>query len=91
MKLTWETPDEINKNLALRVKRLRKRKSITQEELSDRTGISYGSIKRFEQSGNISLLALTKIALELDCVNEIRSLFTDVAYKNIDEVINENK
>ena len=89
--LLWETPEEINLSLAERVKKLRKRKSITQKSLSDRAGVSYGSIKRFERSGEISLLSLTKIAVELDCVDEIKGLFTQVAYRNIQEVINESK
>ena len=90
-RLHWETPEEINQSLAKRLKNLRKRKHIGQKELSERTGVSYGSIKRFERSGNISLLSLTKIAMELDCSDEIKNLFTKVAYRNIQEVINENK
>jgi transcriptional regulator with XRE-family HTH domain len=90
-KLLWETPEEINRNLAKRAKSLRKRKRITQKELGERTGISYGTIKLFERSGNISLISLTKIAMELDCADEIKSLFAGTAYKNIQEVIDENK
>ena len=90
-KLLWETPEEINLNLAKRVKNLRKRKKITQLELSKRTGISYGSIKLFERSGNISLLSLTKIAMEIDCSDEIKNLFTNTVYASIQEVINEAK
>jgi transcriptional regulator with XRE-family HTH domain len=90
-RLLWETPEEINLNLAKRVKNLRKRKHITQNELSERTGVSYGSIKLFERSGNISLLSLTKIAMELDCAEEIKGLFSGAVYGSIQEVIDENK
>ena len=90
-RLQWETPEEMNQSVAKRMKSLRKRKHISQKELSNRTGVSYGSIKWFERSGNISLLSLTKIAMELDCSDEIKRLFTQVAYRNIQEVINENK
>ena len=55
------------------------------------SGVSYGSIKRFESTGQISLKSLIKIATSLGVVNEIRSLFTDVPYRNIQEVINEGK
>lgn len=85
----WETVEEINLELAKRVKNIRKRRSITQKELSDSTGVSYGSIKRFELTGNISLISLTKIALELGCINEIKNLFTNVPYRSIEEVLNE--
>lgn len=85
----WETVEEINLNLAKRVKLIRKRKKLSQEQLSKASGVSYGSIKRFETTGNISLISLTKIALELGCIDEIRNLFTDVPYLSIEEVLNE--
>jgi transcriptional regulator with XRE-family HTH domain len=85
----WETPEEINLVIAENEKRLRKRKGITQEKLSKISGVSYGSIKRFESTGNISFLSLTKIAIALDAVNGVKSLFTGVAYQTIEEVINE--
>lgn len=53
--------------------------------------VSYGSIKRFETTGKISLLSLTKIAMALDCADEIRNMFTEVPYKDIQEVINETR
>ena len=87
----WETAEEMDKKLAQRVRDIRKRRDISQEELSRTRGVSYGSIKRFESSGNISLLSLTKIAIALDCSDEIRELFSDIPYKSIEEVINENR
>lgn len=86
----WETAEEMDEKLAQRVRRIRKRRSISQEELSRISGVSYGSIKRFETSGKISLLSLTKIAIALDCADEIRQLFSEILYKSIEEVINEN-
>lgn len=87
----WETPSDIDKSLAQRVKKIRKRKKITQKELAARSNVSYGTLKRFEQTGDISLNSLTKVAIELGIVNEIKSLFTRVPYMSIEEVINENK
>lgn len=40
-----KTPNDIGKLIASRVKKIRKRKKITQEELSERSGVSYSSIK----------------------------------------------
>ena len=54
-------------------------------------GVSYGSIKRFETTGQISLLSLTKIAIALDLADELRNIFTQVPYKDIQEVINETR
>ena len=51
----------------------------------------YGSIKRFETTGQISLLSLTKIAIALDIADDLRSIFTQIPYRTIEEVINEGK
>ena len=89
--LIWETAEELDKNLALRVRKIRKRRKISQQKLADLSGVSYGSIKRFETSGQISLLALTKIAMALDMADELRNIFSQVPYRNIQDVINESR
>ena len=88
-RLIWETAEEIDMKLAGRIRGIRKRRSISQKKLSEMSGVSYGSIKRFETTGQISLLSLTKLAFALNEVDEIRNLFTDVPYRSIQEVINE--
>ena len=87
----WETAEELDQNLAPRVRNIRKRRSISQEKLASISGVSYGSIKRFEATGQISLISLTKIAMALDMADELRNLFTQVPYKDIREVINERR
>ena len=87
----WETAEELDQNLALRVRNIRKRRSISQEKLASISGVSYGSIKRFEATGQISLISLTKIAMALDMADELRNPFTQVPYKDIREVINERR
>lgn len=89
--LQWETAEEMDQKLSERVRNIRKRRAITQEELSRESGVSYGSVKRFEETGNISLLSLTKIAMALGCAGEIQRMFERVPYRNIQEVIDENK
>ncbi|MBL6469115.1 MAG: helix-turn-helix domain-containing protein [Mogibacterium sp.] len=89
--LVWETAEELNQKLAERVRNIRRRRSISQQKLADMSGVSYGSIKRFEQTGQISLLSLTRIAMALDIAGDMRNLFTEVPYRDIQEVINENK
>ena len=74
---------------AQKIVRLRKRKKITQKQLAARSGVSLGSLKRFEQSGEISLQSLTKIAIALDVENELEDLFNNVPFASIEEVINE--
>ena len=87
-KFIWETAEELDQKLAQRVQNIRKRRSISQEKLASMSGVSYGSIKRFETSGQISLISLTKIAMALDIADDIRNLFATVPYRDIQEVIN---
>ena len=87
----WETAEELDKKIADRVRIIRKRRSISQEKLAQISGVSFGSVKRFETTGQISLLSLTRIAMALDMADDLRQLFTEVPYRNIQEVINENK
>lgn len=89
MEFVWETAEEIDLDLAKRLARIRKRRGLTQEELSKRSNVSFGSIKRFETGGQISLISLTKLAVALDCADEIKALFTNVSYKSIEEVLRE--
>lgn len=90
-KYVWETPEEITRGVAEHTKKLRKRLKISRQKLSEMSGVSYGSIKRFEETGNISLLSLTKLAMVLDASGDIKNIFADVPYKSIQEVINEQK
>lgn len=90
-RLIWETAEELDQKLARRVRNIRKRRSISQEKLAQMSGVSYGSIKRFEASGQISLISLTKIAMALEIADELRTIFTQVPYKDIQEVINEGR
>ena len=83
---TWT---EINNDIAQKIVRLRKRKKITQKQLAARSGVSLGSLKRFEQSGEISLQSLTRKARSLDVENELEDLFNNVPFASIEEVINE--
>ena len=87
----WETAEELDKKIADRVRLIRKRRSISQEKLAQISGVGFGSVKRFETTGQISLLSLTRIAMALDMADDLRQLFTEVPYRNIQEVINENK
>ncbi|MBQ9699594.1 MAG: helix-turn-helix transcriptional regulator [Lachnospiraceae bacterium] len=84
-----KTPKEMSSAIAERVRKIRKRKKISQAELSRRSGVSFGSVKRFEQSGEISLASLIKIAIALDISNELEQLFDDVTPQSIEEILNE--
>ena len=85
------SPLDVAKNLASRLKNVRKRKKITQKILADRSGVSYATLRKFEQTGQISLESLIKLCMELGVVGEINNLFTQPVYGSIEEVINDRK
>ena len=66
---------------------IRKRRKISQKELAARSGVSLGSLKRFEQSGEISFQSFTKLAIALEVEEELESLFSEVPFSSIEEVI----
>lgn len=70
-----KTPLQVQTELAERLKKLRKNIKISQSELANRSGVSLGSIKRFEQSGHISLESLLKIAHLLDRLEDFEAVF----------------
>ena len=82
---TWE---EINTEIANRMVQLRKRKKISQKALAVKSGVSLGSLKRFEQTGEISLQSFTKLAIALEVEGELECLFSEVPFGSIEEVMN---
>ena len=87
--LNKKTYLEINNDLAARIVRIRKRRKITQQELARKSGVSYGSIRRFETDGEISLSSLTKLAIALHIDGELDKLFSQVPFESIEEMIRE--
>ena len=90
-KFIRKTPEEINKDIGKNIYNLRRRRKISRSKLSGLSGVPESSIKRFETTGNISLLSLSKIALALNLEKEMEELFSDVPYLSIEEVMRENK
>lgn len=89
--LLQKTPPELNRLLAKRISAIRKRRKITQKALSEKSGVSLGSLKRFEQTGEISLLSFTKLAIALEIDSELETLFEEVPFASIEEVIRQQE
>ena len=87
IKLTKQTANEMNMDLARRQAALRKRRKLSQKELAAKAGVSLGSLKRFEQTGEISLQSLTKLAIALEAEEAIQQLFADIPPQSIEEVV----
>jgi transcriptional regulator with XRE-family HTH domain len=80
------TEQSVSTELINRFKKRRKEYGLTQKELSLRSGVSYGSIRRFESSGDISLNSLLKISSAIDCLEDFNELFKSPIIKNLKDV-----
>ncbi len=69
-----KTPQEARLDLAQRFRDRRLALNLSQTGLATRSGVSLGSLKRFERTGQISLESLVNIALVLDCLPDFEKL-----------------
>ena len=83
------TPNEISGSIVKNVRARRKEAHLTQEQLSRKSGVSLGSVKRFERTGEISLASLIRISVVLDCQEDFLQLFAKKQYRSIQEIIDE--
>ena len=61
-----ETPEQVSRKLAARIKALRLAKGWKQVTLGERSGVSLASLRRFEESGRVSLHSLLDLAFALN-------------------------
>jgi transcriptional regulator with XRE-family HTH domain len=77
-------PYDFLQDIASRHKVLRKQAGFSQSELAQRSGVSLGSLKRFEQTGQISLESLLQLADVLDRLNDFETLLQPL--ENLDAI-----
>lgn len=85
------TQSEMLSHVAKRARALRLRREPTQRGLAERSGVSLGSLKRFEQTGQVSFESLLKIAVALKAAQDFMALFEPPEYQTLDEVLAEEK
>ena len=90
-----KTPQDTLLEIAGRFKARRLAMNLTQEGVATRSGVSWGSLKRFERTGLIALDSLLRIALVLDCLGDFDKVVADTspvtAAKSLDEILSEPK
>ena len=88
--LEFVTYYEKQLEISQRFKTIRKNRKVSQQRLSELSGVSYASIRRFEKTGDISFASLVKLALVLQLYDDLDNLFKiQKEYKSIEEVISE--
>ena len=84
-----KTPIDMMHELQDKFKERRKSLGLTQTELATRSGVSLGSLKRFEGSGQIALESLLKLALVLECLEDFSAVCCkEERFGSIEEVVN---
>jgi transcriptional regulator with XRE-family HTH domain len=83
-------PFDVLKDIAEKHKVLRKQARLTQGELAKRSGVSLGSLKRFELSGQISLESMLKLAQVINRIGDFELVFNENDdLKNIDKLFSD--
>jgi transcriptional regulator with XRE-family HTH domain len=80
------TPEETAKQLAEKVRRLRLSRNWKQATLASRSGVSLASLRRFEQTGLVSLQSFLSIAFALGRLDDFESLLQPPAIHSIAEL-----
>jgi len=83
------SPSDASRGLAERARARRLDANLSQEGLATRAGISLGSLKRFERTGEISLDRLLRIAFALGASDGFDRLFAPHDPRSLDEIIAE--
>lgn len=85
--LSLLSPSDILTSVASRARDRRLHENMTQEVLAQRSGVSLGSIKRFERTGEISLASLVHVAFALRAEDDFKELFPPLRFETLDEVM----
>lgn len=82
-----KTTATVMQELVLKTQELRKKNGVSQLELSKRSGVSFGSVKRFETTGQISLESLLKLAYFFNRLDDFNTVFQiDSNLENVEEL-----
>jgi transcriptional regulator with XRE-family HTH domain len=84
-------PPAIAGKLAIKMRKMRLAQNLSQTSLSKMSGVSLGSLKRFENNYKISLEHLLQLALALNAIDAFHHLFPENDYQSIDEIIHKKK
>lgn len=71
----FSTINEITAALGLRLKAVRLSQSLTQADLAERAGVSVGTVKSLERSGQSSVTSLVRVVQALGLSDQLQSLF----------------
>lgn len=83
--------EDIALELALRVKSCRLAHRLTQEGLANRSGVSFGTLKKFERTGKIALVSFIRLVAALGDEAALENLLLEKKFSTLDEVLDVKK
>ena len=90
--MTFITLEEMTEYIKSSLRNTRLGKNLTQEGLAERSGVSLGTLKKFESTGHISLESLLKLCLALDLLDSFENLFNKKEQpKSLDDILSQDK
>jgi transcriptional regulator with XRE-family HTH domain len=84
-----KTPLDVLVEIATKVKLLRKEKALSQLDLAKKSGVSIASLRRFEQTGQISFKSLLKILHVLDRLSDFDKILEMNSTPNLDRLFSD--
>ena len=85
-----KSPAKVMQELVTKTQQLRKQNGVSQLELAKRSGVSFGSVKRFETTGQISLESLLKIAYFFNRLEDFTTVFkVNEDLKNVERLFSD--
>ena len=81
------TSSELISAVASRMREARLAADLTQAGLAARAGVSLGSLRRFETTGQIALESLARVAIALSRERDFESLFVAPPMASLDALI----
>ena len=81
-----DTAVDVREAVRTRMRSRRISLGFSQADLATRSGVSLGTLKRFERIGEVSLATLLAIADALDALDGFQGLFPPIEARTLDEV-----
>lgn len=81
-----KTPEQTSHELAHKLRQLRLNRKWKQTTLAERSGVSLGSLRRFESTGKVSLQNLLKLAFTLNRLDDFDDVLRPPPARSIAEL-----
>lgn len=86
LSIVFQPPETILESLGARAQAARLVLGWTRKTLTARSGVAESTIKRFERTGHIGTAALVQLAMALDMLDGLGSLFAPAPVQSIAQV-----